>query len=434
MQVLSIAGSDPSSGAGIQGDIKTFTALGAYGLSIVTAVTSQNTLKFFDVEAVSPSIIRGQIKSILSDFHVDAIKIGMVYSKKAIMAIHSELKRVKIPIILDPIFESTTGGILLQKDAILYFKKLLVPIAHIITPNVLEAEKLANIKIRSLGDIRKAAIKIQKLGARGVVIKGGHLQSNKVTDILLEDHKFHTFSHNKILFSGHGGGCTFSAALCVNIAKGKGLKDAVKSAQDFTLQSMKNTVKVGRGLSIVTQKGLDVIENDLSCAVTQFVEIEGIYRYIPECQTNFVYSRTSPTSIADILGLEGRIVKTGKSVTVAGSLKYGGSKHVALSVLEITKKHPTVRSALNIKYDKRIIEKAIKKKLGVFFYDRNIEPDLVRGKEGKTISWGTRNAIKGVIIPPDIIYHKGSIGKEPMILIFGESPKEVLTKLLKIIR
>ncbi|TLX84821.1 MAG: bifunctional hydroxymethylpyrimidine kinase/phosphomethylpyrimidine kinase, partial [Thaumarchaeota archaeon] len=118
MQVLSIAGSDPSSGAGIQGDIKTFTALGAYGLSIVTAVTSQNTLKFFDVEAVSPSIIRGQIKSILSDFHVDAIKIGMVYSKKAIMAIHSELKRVKIPIILDPIFESTTGGILLQKDAI----------------------------------------------------------------------------------------------------------------------------------------------------------------------------------------------------------------------------------------------------------------------------------------------------------------------------
>lgn len=434
MQVLSIAGSDPSSGAGIQGDIKTFTALGAYGFSVITAITSQNTTKFFDVETVSPSIIRSQLKSILSDFQVDAIKIGMVYNKKAIMTIHSELKHVKIPIILDPIFESTTGGILLQGDSMSYFKRLLVPIAYVITPNVLEAEKLANMRIRSLGDFKKVAITIQKMGASCVVIKGGHLEDNKVTDFLLEENRFYTFSHDRIGFMSHGGGCTFSAALCVNVAKRKRLKDAVKSAQEFTLQSMKNAVKVGIGLSIVKQKGTDLIENDLSHAITQFVGIEDIHEYIPECQTNFVYSGKNPTSIVDILGLEGRIVKTGKSVTVAGNLKYGGSKHVASAVLEIAKKFPTIRSALNIKHNRKIIEKAITKKLRVSSYDRNVEPNLARGKDGKTISWGIRSVIKATRIPPDIIYHEGGIGKEPMILIFGEDPKEVLTKLLKIVR
>lgn len=434
MQVLSIAGSDPSSGAGIQGDIKTFIALGAHGLSVITALTSQNTSKFFDVEAVSPQMIRSQLRSILSDFQVDAIKVGMVYSKKAIMAVHSELKRIKIPVILDPIFESTTGGILLQRDSFSYFKKLLLPIAYIITPNVLEAEKLAHMKIRSLGDFKKAAIMIQKMGARCVLIKGGHLQGDKVTDVLLEDKIFYTFSHNRIGFTGHGGGCTFSAALCVNVAKGQRLRDAVKSAQEFTLQSMKKAVKVGRGISIVGQGRIDLIENDLSHAIARFAAIEGVYQHIPECQTNFVYSGTNPKSIVDILGLEGRIVKTGKSVAVVGNLKYGASKHVASAVLEIARKFPIIRSALNIKYNKKIIGKAITKKLFVSSYDRNVEPYEVRSKDGKTISWGIRSAIKAARICPDIIYHEGGIGKEPMILIFGENPKAVLTKLLKIIR
>jgi len=434
VQVLSIAGSDPSSGAGIQGDIKTFTVLGAYGFSVITAITSQNTTKFFDVQPVLPSIIKSQLKSILSDFKVDAIKIGMVYNKKTIMAIHAELRNVKVPIILDPIFESTTGGILLQKDSISYFKRLLMPMAYVITPNVFEAEKLTNVKIRSLADLKKAAKMIQNMGARCVVIKGGHLQRSKVIDVLLEGNRFYTFSHNKIAFVGHGGGCTFSAALCVNIATGKKLKDAIKSAQEFTLQSMKNAAKLGKGLSIVRQKRIDSIENDLSHAIKQFVGIERIHEYIPECQTNFVYSEKNPISTVNILGLEGRIVKTGKLVTIAGILKYGGSRHVASAVLQMTKKFPSIRSALNIKYDTETIEKAIAKRLSVSSYDRNAEPQKVKNKEGKTISWGIKNAIKTTRMPPDIIYHRESIGKEPMILIFGENPKTVLTKLLKIVR
>jgi len=197
---------------------------------------------------------------------------------------------------------------------------------------------------------------------------------------------------------------------------------------------MKNAEKLGKGLSIVRQKRIDLIENDLLDAIKQFVGIERIYEYIPECQTNFVYSEKNPISTVNILGLEGRIVKTGKLVTVAGSVKYGGSKHVAPAGLQMTKKFPTIRSALNIKYDRKTIDKAIAKKLSVSSYDRNAELQKVKNKEGKTISWGIKNTIKTARTPPDIIYHKGSIGKEPMILIFGENPKAVLTKLLKIVR
>ena len=435
MRVLSIAGSDPSSGAGIQGDIKTFNILGAYGLSVITAVTSQNTSGFFDVEPVSPSLVRSQISHILEDFEISAIKIGMVYDKQTVKVINSELREIKIPIILDPIFKSTTGGILQREDTFLDFKKLLVPLAYVITPNVIEAEKISGINIRNQKDLKTAARKIQKIGSKNVVIKGGHFsKGNKVSDLLLCENKFNSFSHNRMRFESHGGGCTFSAALCVGIGRGKKLVDAVDFARTFTLESMKNAVKAGKVIPIVKQRKVDNIENQLLLAISKFSSINGIYSYIPECQTNFVYSVSNPASIDDILGVEGRIVRTGKSVTVAGHLKYGGSKHVASAVLEMRKKFPSIRSALNIKYDKKIIKKAKIKKLRISSYDRNLEPSDARDMEGRTISWGISTATHGKKTPPDLVFHKGDFGKEAMILIFGKNPAEVVAKLVKIVK
>jgi len=435
MHVLSIAGSDPSSGAGIQGDMKTFNAFGAYGLSVVTAVTSQNTSRFFDVEPVSPSLVKSQMRSILEDFHIDAIKIGMVYDKQTIRVIHSELEKIKIPIILDPIFKSTTGGILQMESAFLDFKKLLVPLSYVITPNMIEAEKISGIKIKSVKDMKNAARKIQKIGAKNVIIKGGHfLKGDKVTDVLLDGKKFRIFSHARMKFESHGGGCTFSSALCANIARGKKLSDAIDSARLFTVGSMRNATKIGKGLAIIKPTEGDKIENQLSHTISEFCSIESIYEYIPECQTNFVYSISNPTVLKDVMGLEGRIVRTGKFATVAGHLKYGGSKHVASAVLEMTRKFPSVRSGLNVKYDDKTIKKAISKGLKVSSYDRKKEPQEIREKEGSTTSWGIKAAITSLKTPPDIIFHKGDFGKEAMILIFGKNPTEVLRKISKIIR
>ncbi|MDE1769825.1 MAG: bifunctional hydroxymethylpyrimidine kinase/phosphomethylpyrimidine kinase [Thaumarchaeota archaeon] len=435
MHVLSIAGSDPSSGAGIQGDIKTFHALGTYGLSVITAVTSQNTSKFFGVEPVSPSLVKSQIRSVLEDFQIDAIKIGMVYNKQTIQAIYSELRKIEIPIILDPVFKSTTGGILQMENAFSDFKMLLVPLVYVITPNIMEAEKIANVKIESLDDMKKAAIKIQKIGAKNVIIKGGHfLKGDKVSDLLLDGKEFRIFSHSRMKFESHGGGCTFSAALCANIAKGKKLSEAIDFARIFTVDSMRNAAKIGRGLPITKTKNvIDEIENKLSEAISEFCVINSIYEYIPECQTNFVYSTSNPDSLKDIIGLEGRIVRTGKFVTVAGNLKYGGSKHVASAVLEMSKKFPSVRSGLNLKYDEKTIKNAISKGFKTSSYDRDKEPKIISEKEGSTISWGTKISISKLKTPPDIIYHKGGFGKEAMIIIFGKNPKNILGKISKII-
>ena len=435
MHVLSIAGSDPSSGAGIQGDIKTFDAFGAYGLSVITAVTSQNTTKFFDVKPISPRLVKSQIRSILEDFHIDAIKIGMIYDGQTVRAIYSELAKIKTPIILDPIFKSTTGGVLQKEEAFSDFKKLLIPLSYVITPNVMEAEKIANIKIKSFKDMKSAARIIQKLGTKNVVIKGGHfLKGSKVSDLLLDGNEFSIFSHDRMRFESHGGGCTFSAALCVNIARGKKLADAIDSAHLFTIESMRNAVKIGKGIPIINQASGDEIENQLSDAISEFCLIKSIFEHIPECQTNFVYSTSSPNSLKDIIGLEGRIVKTGKFVTIAGSLKYGGSRHVASAVLGMTKKFPSIRSGLNLKYNEKIIKKAISKGLKVSSYDREKEPHEIQEKEGNTISWGTKRAITNLKTPPDIIFHKGGFGKEAMILVFGKNPTEVLRKTLKMVR
>ncbi len=434
MNVLSIAGSDPSSGAGIQGDLRTFSAIGIYGHTAITAITNQDTKSFFGVEPVSPSLIRGQIRSILKDFQIDAIKIGMVYDKQTVRAINSELADKDIPIILDPIFKSTTGGILQKQSAFSDFKRLLIPLAHIITPNIIEAEKISGIKIKSHKDLRNAAIRIQKIGARNVVIKGGHFQKGSIIiDLLLEGNKFHVFSHKRIPFQNHGGGCTFSAALCAGFTREKNVIDAVEFARKFTLESIKNSIKVGKGLPIVKPISNGNIELALSKAISNLVSITEVHELIPECQTNFVYSKPNPTSLHDIMGLEGRIVRTGRSVTVAGKLKFGGSRHVASAVLSMTKKFPTIRSALNIKYDENIIRKSIAKKFRVSYYDRNLQPVVTKSKEGTTIPWGVSKAINRTKSPPDIIFNKGSLGKEPMILIFGKNPVEVLGKVMKII-
>ncbi|MDE1843249.1 MAG: bifunctional hydroxymethylpyrimidine kinase/phosphomethylpyrimidine kinase, partial [Thaumarchaeota archaeon] len=302
MNVLSIAGSDPSSGAGIQGDIKTFQSHGVYGLCVITAVTSQNTSKFFSVKPVAPSLVKSQIRSVLEDFKVEAIKIGMVYNKQTIQAIHSELENIKIPIILDPIFNSTTGGILQVASALKDFKKLLIPLSYVITPNIIEAQKITRVKIKSISDMKNAAIKIQKMGAKNVIIKGGHMAGkDKITDILLADKKFHTYQHERMRFDTHGGGCTFSASLCANIASGKDLVNATDSSRLFTRQSMKNSMKIGRGVQITSIR--DEVENELHSAITEFCSIHYISEHIPECQTNFVYSKVNPSSLKDVMGL-----------------------------------------------------------------------------------------------------------------------------------
>ena len=227
MNILSIGGSDPSSGAGIQSDIKTFSNHNVYGFTIVTVITSQNTKKVTSIEPVSTKSLRMQLDSILSDFHIDAIKIGMVYNSQIIRVINSKLRDVKVPIVVDPIIKSTTGAILLKKSALRDYKKMIIPLAYAITPNKYEAKILSGIS-----NITKSARKIQSMGAKCVIITGATSSSGKISDFVLEENSEYVISGKKIPIRNHGSGCNYSASITVSLASGNTIYDAVKIAKD----------------------------------------------------------------------------------------------------------------------------------------------------------------------------------------------------------
>jgi hydroxymethylpyrimidine/phosphomethylpyrimidine kinase len=438
---LSIAGSDSGAGAGIQADIKTFSALGVYGCTAITAITAQNTRKVSSILEVSPEIIEGQIRSVLDDIHPDAIKIGMVYSRRTIAAVTRLLKKSRAPVVLDPIFAAGTGAKLLRDDAFDSFVKELVPACDLVTPNRMEAERLAGITIRSDADAVRAARIIKKLGAENVIVKGGHFTDGKVTDVLLDRHSRVTRITNPRVDvrESHGSGCNFSAAVTAYLAKGQPMTDACKLANEYVHEAIVNAVSVGGGL-IVTNP-VSAIYNDATryhviSALQQAVEevslLDRFYELIPETQTNFVYAIPEAKSISDVAGVRGRIVRIGKSAVPASFVEFGASRHVASAVIACMRVNPSFRSAINVRFDAKLL-RLFKAFFEVASYDRTKEPAHVKRKEGSTVEWGTQVALRKRP-RAEIIYHTGDIGKEPMITVFGKSPAEVVSKIKTILK
>ncbi len=436
-KALTIAGSDPSSGAGIQADLKTFSALGVYGTSVITAVTAQNTRKVIKIQEVKPPVVRAQVNAVLNDIKIDAIKIGMVYSKEIIGAVANILKNVRMPIILDPIFKAGTGAVLLRNDAYSSFVKKLIPLARVITPNLMEAEKLACMKIENADDARVAAQKIAKLGAKSVIIKGGHMQHEFAIDMLYHNNEFLEFKGERIEISGlHGAGCMFSAALAAEMAKGKNIIDATRIANDFARRAIMNAQKIGKGLSVPSleqKRPANALLVELHDAVAKLESINGLGMIIPESQSNMVFAKRDAQSINDIAGVGGRIVKLNGNAKAASNVGFGASKHVASAVLAMMRHDRSVRSAMNIKYNERIV--AICEELGLkaSSYDRKSEPLDIKTQEGMSVKWGIEQAIVKINVIPDIVYHQGDWGKEPMILVFGKEPMDVARKIVAIL-
>jgi len=424
MNILSIGGSDTSSGAGIQSDIKIFSNNGFYPFTVITAITSQNTKKITSIEPVSRRSLELQMESVLSDFQIDAVKIGMVFNSQNIKTIHSKLKNSKFPIVVDPIIKSTTGRLLLEKNALPDYRKMIIPLADVITPNRYESKILTGFT-----DAKKAAKKIQTMGAKNVIITGFTESNNKISDYILEPNNQYKILGKKIQIINHGSGCDYSASMTQSLAKGLTVSKSVRIAKKFVYQSIKNSISIGKGINITHQE-IPKDTKNLMYAIDELKQIKNIHKVIPECQTNFVFAKINPKTINDVLGISGRLVKAGKEIITAGELAYGGSQHVASAIIQINKKFPEILSCINIKYNTKIILKA--KKLGfvVLSYDRTKEPTKVKRQENSSIIWGMSSILKTKC--PDLVYHKGDFGKEAMILIFGKTPNDVIKKVSKL--
>jgi hydroxymethylpyrimidine/phosphomethylpyrimidine kinase len=248
-QVLTIAGSDSGGGAGIQADLKALSANGVFAMSVITAITAQNTEEVTDVFELPPSIIASQLDAVFDDFDVAAVKTGMLSSTAIVEIVVKMLTVQKVTtLVVDPVMISKSGHPLLQPEAVDAVKAQLLPLAFVVTPNIHEAQQLSGIQIVSLADARRAAKIIHGFGCKHVLIKGGHLLSERATDLLYDGRFFNVLKGEFIeTRHTHGTGCTFASALAAHLARGRSVLDAAQAAKAYVTQAIRHGLAIGHG-------------------------------------------------------------------------------------------------------------------------------------------------------------------------------------------
>lgn len=246
--ILTIAGSDCSGGAGIQADLKTFSAHGLFGMSVVVSVVSENTKEVISVENISQKVIEDQMDAVFNDIFPEAVKIGMLSTPEVMKSVALKLKQYKPKnIVIDPVMYAKNGFPLMDRKNIEALIENIIPLADLLTPNIPEAEEITKSKIKTKEDMEKAAIEISKMGCKSVLIKGGHLEGDAL-DILYTNNKFYYFNNKRINTKNtHGTGCTLSSAIASNLALGDDISNAVKKGKDYVTLAIENSLNLGSG-------------------------------------------------------------------------------------------------------------------------------------------------------------------------------------------
>ncbi|MCS7116151.1 MAG: bifunctional hydroxymethylpyrimidine kinase/phosphomethylpyrimidine kinase [Nitrososphaerota archaeon] len=441
IRALTIAGSDSGGGAGIQADLKTFAAFGVHGMSVITAITAQNTVSVSAIHDVPLDIIKAQIEAVVEDIGVDIVKTGMLHTKDVINLVADEVMEYRLPIVVDPVMVAKSGARLLREDAVNTLIERLLPLAIVVTPNRMEAEILANMNIGNLHDAEVAARRIAELGPQAVVVKGGHLSTeDKVVDTLYYKGEVKRYVGDRLdADTTHGTGCCFASAIAALLAKGFGVEEAVKIAKDFVYTSIKFGFHVGRGKGPVNPMAKLINDSEKYFVIKSIKEairvLEAhpeVKRLIPESQSNLVFALPYASSVEDVAAVPGRIVKWDGGVKASMPPEFGASSHVAKTVLTAMKHNPSIRAGMNIKYSEGLVEACKKIGLKVSYYDRRLEPPEVKSVEGMSTAWGAEQAIRSIGEVPDVIYHTGDYGKEPMITILGRTAMDVVKIVIKL--
>ncbi len=432
LRLLIIAGSDPMAGAGLQADLKTASALGVYALTVVTAVTSQNTKGVNKILNVPEEHLKSQLQAIYDDVEFDAIKIGMIGNEKQAEVIGKFIEKVKKPVVLDPVLVAQSGGELSKE----VYVQGLFRYCELITPNASEAERLSRIKINSLEDMIEAGKSLLS-ETRRVLVKGGDTHIG--FDVYLEKDRIHTFPIKRINTKNtHGTGCSLATAIASMFLNGYDWFDAVSRSREFIRKSIIGGVPLGSQFGTIdqfTSLKEDVKRYSIIKALKEAYEIlskEDLGFLVPEIQTNLVYALPHAETHQDVAGFMGRIIRYGNKLYAPFPPEFGASKHVATLVLSARKFYKEVSSAMALRYIPELIPLLRKKGFSIACFDRKKEPKEIKEKEGSSLDWGITEALKNTKTMPDIIYDKGGVGKEPIIRVFGKDPFDVVKKVLKI--
>ena len=423
---LSIAGIDTGNGAGAETDIKVFEILGVHGVLVPTAITAQNTKGIKGILPIQRDFFKKQLETVLEDFKIKSVKIGMIYNKEQYEIVNEYLKGKTI--VTDPVIFAKDGTQLI-KDLEDY-QKLILPITTVLTPNAVEASYFAQMKIESIEDAKKASkIIAQKHGIPFVIIKGGHMQGKYSIDILYKakEDSFLSLGYERLSQKHtHGTGSVFSTAISAELAKENSIEGAFKVARDLLQISIQYGLEIGEGIGpidpmIYLEKDAykyKVIEDMNSFSI--FVEqTPSFYKLIPEVQSNLAHSIPPMyvEDLNDIATFKNRIIKNwDNKVKVGFPVTFGKPTHTARLLLAIINKGTNADTLINVRFDEKIIKLLNSYGLDIIEVNRELEPE--KEIEGKSMQWIIDYVYetKGKI--PNVIFDRGMKGKEAMIRIW----------------
>jgi len=393
------------------------------------------------VHDISPEIVEQQLSGILEDGKPGAVKTGMLGNELIVETVVRLLRRYRIKkLVVDPVIYSSSGKSLLSPKGIQVMKKKLLPVTFLLTPNLNEAGILSGVKIKQASDRIRAARVLIKMGAKNVLIKGGHLKG-KPQDFFFDGKRSLCLDADRVIRSDvHGTGCTLASAITAGLAKGKDVVTSVKEAKKFIGLAIIGAVTSGKGAPQVeplTRLYQDSERYEMSQRVFRAVEVlkeHCIGGLIPEVQSNIGFGIENAQVLNDVIGFPARIVKCGKNILIPSPPRFGGSRHVADIVLTVMQFDSSKRAVMNIKYNTDLIRVCKSLKFSLASFDRAMEPKKVRTLEGSSLEWGTAFSIHKCGFVPDIIFDKGGMGKEEMIRVIAQDIESLVDKVLKIHR
>lgn len=439
--ILTIAGHDLSSGAGIIKDSEIFSALQCHPLTVPTALVIQGPKGVRDVSPVPPERLEQMLRTVMEEIPPDGIKIGVACDVDQVEVIADFLKTQKdVPIVLDPVLSAKNGHPLLSKEGLKVLVEKILPAVSLITPNIEEAAILTALEVVDRETMETAVHMLRGMGVKSVLIKGGHI-SGEPTDLLLdEENRTAWWTRKRINRIIHGTGCTLSSLMLAFLVNGFPLFEAFRQAEKSIDEMLRNSYQVGpEGYFYTSLTFLKIESNErwkvisaLKKAMEKFMLLN-MADLIPEVQMNFGYAIPNAKGVEDVAAFPGRIGRHQGRVFVKGEPSFDSSSHVARLILTYMKSFPFMRACANVRFGKDILDLAEEKGMTIVFADRSKEPDRLKEKEGKSLDFLVGEALKGVETPPDIIYDVGDRGKEPIIRLFARDPEELLHK-MEIIR
>ena len=441
-RIVTIAGSDTGGGAGIQADLKAIATLGAHGMSVITALTAQNSLVIESVYPIPLPFVEAQIDAIFADMGADAAKTGMLYNGEVVKLVAEKLKQYWMDkLVVDPLIVATDGTPLLDEAGQDALRRELFPLASLVTPNLSEAAALAGMEVKTTKEMREAAKRIREYGAKAVLVKGGHLEGDPV-DILLDEEGYTEFRSERTAVSDvHGTGCVLSAAIATALAQGTSLQEAVQLGRGVTMASINASLTIGKGGQFAHPHAYTAVEGEryrvieaLGKAVAALQAEARIGGLIPEVSSNIGYALSSAQGKKDVAAFPGRIVRLQDSIATITPPAFGASQHIASIILTVMEHNPSFRSAMNIRYSPAIVQASKEAGLRVLGFSRGEEPQEVTEEEGRSLAWGVQKVLTDAEEIPDVIYDEGGWGKEAMIRILGKDPGEVVQKVIEIKR